>query len=464
MPEVLVMLWVPNGILLTALFHYRARGYPAFAALIILAEIVADYPTFPVGQAVTFGAINLLEVMVAYTLLRAWRFNPHFAAPKDIAKFVVAGPGIAACLSALAGAAVYSSARGSVADFLAYAQVWWFSDGLGLMIITPLVLSLWPPAPPAQAEWAPLKWYDRLGIAASLGIALAFALSHQQLFFEIRVRPFILLIPTLYFAARFDYRVVTPVMAAAALLILYTIQDGHLPFGPLSIRETVASAQELIFIMSAMSLGFSALLAQHRASTNELEARVVERTAALQAANTQLEQLVDTDALTGVLNRRALFNALSRELDSERGCAAPLALIIFDIDHFKLVNDRYGHAAGDAVLRQVAGLANSLVHCRDVLARYGGEEFVIVLPGCAASDSLWLAERVRVALRSLEIPVGQGVLRVTASFGVTMRRPSDVTPDQILGRADEALYAAKAGGRDCVVVAGGDRLQQERAL
>lgn len=108
--------------------------------------------------------------------------------------------------------------------------------------------------------------------------------------------------------------------------------------------------------------------------------RVQSRTAELSAANARLEELAVTDSLTGLANRRALFGLLQREIDRAHRHRHDLAVIMFDIDQFKLVNDRHGHAAGDAVLRHIAAVTARVIRSTDTLARYGGEEFVLVAP------------------------------------------------------------------------------------
>jgi diguanylate cyclase (GGDEF)-like protein len=448
MPEVLVMLWIPNSILLATLLHFHGRRYAAFTALIVAAEIAADYPTFSLVEAALFGAVNMLEVTVAYSLLRRWRFDPRFAAPNDIAKFVVAAPVISALTAACGAATIYSYFRGTETSFFEFLRVWWFSDGLGLLILTPLVLSLWPPVPGVINERARWRWYDGVAMAGSLAVIALFAFSHQRTFYGVTIRPFLLIPPALYAAARFSMRITTAVVAAVAAVVLYVTKSGRQPFGDLPIRETLSSAQELIFIMSLTSLSIAALLSQYRANTRQLEARVQERTAELSAANRRLQELAITDSLTGLFNRRALFDLMRREMDREQRHPHGLAVIVFDIDHFKEVNDRYGHAAGDMVLQHVAAVTCEVIRTTDTLARYGGEEFVLVAPETDEESALRLAERMRVALRSTDIPVNHVVLRVTASFGIAMLRADDEEPEQVLRRADQALYAAKAAGRD----------------
>jgi diguanylate cyclase (GGDEF)-like protein len=451
MPEVLVILWAPNSLLLTALFHFRGRRYAYFAGLIIVAEIAADFQTFSLTEAILFGAINLLEITLAYLLLRRWRFNPRFATPSDLSKFVMAGPVIGAFVAASAAGAVYSYFRGTETTYFEFLRTWWFSDGLGLLILTPLFLSIWPPAPGVADERVALSWYDGIALLGASVVLGAFVLSHRGMFHGVSVRAFLLLPVALYSAARFSLRATTILLAGVAFVVLFVTKNGQQPFGELPVRDTVVQVQELLSIMSVMSLGLAALLSQLRANRRELEVRVQERTAELRAANVELEKLAVTDALTGLLNRRAVFDLLSQEMERAHRHRRELAVIMFDIDHFKEVNDRHGHAAGDAVLRRVALVTEQATRSTDTAARYGGEEFMLIAPETDKAHALELAERVRGAVRSAEVRIDDLSLHVSASFGVAMLRSEDKQPEDVVRRADEALYVAKAGGRDRVV-------------
>lgn len=450
-PEVLVVLWIPNSLLLAALLHYRLRRYVYFAALIIAAEIAADYPTFSLVEAIAFGAINLFEVTLAYLLLRRWKFDPRIATPSDITKFVMAGPVIAAFVGACGAAAIYSYFRGGQTTFFEFQGVWWFSDALGLLILTPLVLSLWSPLSSEPGRHGPWRWYDGVVLTGAFLVLLAFLSADRGTFYGATVRPVLLLPLAVYVAARFSLRATTVVLAAIAATVLYVTKNGQQPFGELPIGETVVLVQEFIFITSVMALGLAALLGQLRATARELEVRVQDRTAELREANARLEKLAVTDSLTGLLNRRALFTLLSREIERERRHKRELAVIMFDIDHFKRVNDEYGHAAGDEVLCHVAAIAMQVIRTTDTMARYGGEEFVLIAPETDKVQALQLAERMHQALRSSPITVEREVLQITASFGVAMLHSDADDSEQILRRADAALYAAKAAGRDRVV-------------
>ena len=157
------------------------------------------------------------------------------------------------------------------------------------------------------------------------------------------------------------------------------------------------------------------------------------------------------DPLTGLLNRNALEQRLTEldgaPCDDTKGQSH--ALLLCDLDHFKRVNDELGHAAGDAVLQDVAYTMRSVLRAGDSIYRIGGEEILVVLPGASKKDAVVVAERLRQAVRKRR-PVGVGV---TISIGAAVTKPSVVNTDDLVSRADAALYSAKAGGRDRVFVA-----------
>jgi len=157
-----------------------------------------------------------------------------------------------------------------------------------------------------------------------------------------------------------------------------------------------------------------------------------------------------TDRLTGVANRRALEEEILRDLERAGTGTAALSVILLDSDHFKAINDRHGHAAGDQVLVTFSQLLERTVRTGDVVGRWGGEEFLIVLRRTRLRDAALLAERLRASIASTLFPVAG---RVTASFGVAHAEPGDVLID-LVGRADKALYSAKSRGRNRAIIAG----------
>jgi diguanylate cyclase (GGDEF)-like protein len=171
-----------------------------------------------------------------------------------------------------------------------------------------------------------------------------------------------------------------------------------------------------------------------------------------------------TDLLTGLANRRHFMEAFERELRRSRRHGRSLGCILFDMDHFKRINDTYGHLAGDRVLQAAARILGDHLRAGDLLARWGGEEFVALLPDTDHAGSLAMAERCRLALASTPIDVGDETLHVTASLGLACFPQHDVLRcDDLLRLADGALYEAKAQGRNRTVSAGGEEVPVGRA-
>ena len=168
--------------------------------------------------------------------------------------------------------------------------------------------------------------------------------------------------------------------------------------------------------------------------------------------NARLEALAHTDPLTQVLNRRALTQRLASELDRARRYEGVIALLMIDLDHFKRINDTYGHLVGDDVLREFAIILTSAVRSVDMVARYGGEEFVVVLPETGAEGAIAFAERIRERIEGHAFRSGDRLtLRLTTSIGVATFPSSRVeSVEDIFARADAALYRAKAEGRNRV--------------
>ena len=176
--------------------------------------------------------------------------------------------------------------------------------------------------------------------------------------------------------------------------------------------------------------------------------------AELAQALEQIRQLATHDDLTGLLNRRAMLDRMQLEQRRSLRSGSPLLIAQLDIDHFKVVNDTHGHAAGDLVLQSFADTVRRNVRDTDVLARWGGEEFVLLLCDTPAADAVALMERLRQAVQAMQVPVpqGDGPITVTVSIGLARHTPADPLAGT-LERADQALYAAKAGGRNRVVPA-----------
>jgi diguanylate cyclase (GGDEF)-like protein/PAS domain S-box-containing protein len=184
-----------------------------------------------------------------------------------------------------------------------------------------------------------------------------------------------------------------------------------------------------------------------------LENIVQQRTQELEKLNLWLEEQVkksndeaNTDVLTSLYNRRKFEIELSKEISRSKRYLSSLSILLIDADHFKNINDQYGHKLGDQVLQNMANTISTYTRKPDVAARWGGEEFVVILPETSLSQALQIAEKQRGAIESMPI---DAEIRLTCSIGVTEIKPSDDL-DSLMLRADRALYDAKKAGRNCV--------------
>lgn len=192
---------------------------------------------------------------------------------------------------------------------------------------------------------------------------------------------------------------------------------------------------------------------QQQITIREQNEKMAELLAQLTAQNEELQRLASSDALTGLANRRVLIESLGAEGNRVRRYGGTLSLLMLDIDHFKQVNDTWGHAAGDEVLRAVARIVKQSLRDVDISARYGGEEFVIVLPETALAGAVQIAERLRLAIATTPVTLaepsaGQKVT-VTVSIGIA-EAASLESGETLISRADAAMYRAKEGGRNRV--------------
>jgi two-component system, cell cycle response regulator len=228
-----------------------------------------------------------------------------------------------------------------------------------------------------------------------------------------------------------------PVRSVIALP--FTIERGH--YGVFMLRRTrdqpSLGPTDLDFAQAVITASVAVI---QRAQAVELT----------RADNVRLEQLAHTDPLTQLLNRRAMTERLTDEMERSLRFDSSLALLMVDLDHFKRVNDTFGHLVGDDVLREVSQLIRSTIRSTDVVSRYGGEEFMVLLPDTPHDAAVNFAERIRERLAEHPFKAHEG-LALTASVGLASFPSARIeSVDDLFVRADSALYRAKADGRNCV--------------
>jgi diguanylate cyclase (GGDEF)-like protein len=184
---------------------------------------------------------------------------------------------------------------------------------------------------------------------------------------------------------------------------------------------------------------------------DEPECEIVDELVELRESSDELEKLVHTDTLTGLYNYRHFSMVLEQELERTRRTGQPTCLILLDLDHFKQVNDTWGHEAGNQVLRKCAGLMKQTLRKIDIPCRYGGEEFAIILPGTHLPLAVSVANRLRADIMDAPVEIEDGTIEYTASMGVdTYIMGNVIGPEDFVKQVDEQLYRAKQEGRNLV--------------
>jgi diguanylate cyclase (GGDEF)-like protein len=234
------------------------------------------------------------------------------------------------------------------------------------------------------------------------------------------------------------------------LCIVLTVQG----YGDWARQSLVVSLLQIQIFIFSITLALQYLaqaqtqIIHHR---EQLEAEVQLRTESLAALNAELTTLATTDELTRLPNRREWQIKTSQAILQARRYQKALSILLIDVDHFKHINDHYGHLTGDLVLKAIATICQQNIRGPDSVARWGGEEFVILLPETDQAQALIVAEKIRQAVAQfVHCSHEHDTFNVTVSQGVTSLLPGDNTLDELLSRADQAMYKAKKAGRNCI--------------
>ena len=240
--------------------------------------------------------------------------------------------------------------------------------------------------------------------------------------------------------------------------LVFTVLSAAIDSTIMAYAKPMEQIPNVVFFLLNMGFGFASIFLvlsyfvkeREKAHQVALHAKLE-----LEHSNKQLleneakiREMMLTDWLTGAANRRYLDEQLKTEINRKRRYGGYLSIIMTDLDHFKRINDNYGHDKGDAVISLFTSVIDSVARESDFVARYGGEEFLVIVPGTDLQGAKCFADRIRIAMAETDLP---GIsTRVTASFGVTAVTDKD-TVDSVMKRVDNALYKAKDAGRNCVV-------------
>jgi diguanylate cyclase (GGDEF)-like protein len=429
-PSNMTLIWLPSGIGLVMLVRYGWRALP----LILLASLAANYPGLS-GPGIQQGLLHASLSALVDTLsaaLAAWllrcRLPEGLQRARELGAFC-----FYVCLLPSALGASLICVNLFWGDYLNAEAAWqlWLplllGDSLGLLLVFPLYQAWRELGRPTAREW---RWIVVLGLANLLLILLAFNGFSGLLYLILPALLWLLL------KVRLQGLYLTLLLSMVAVLAVAARQLG--PFRGLEPGEA-----------HLMLLGFVATCALVILFLG-LHYRQLQLADASRA-HWQSEAL--HDPLTGLLNRRAFTPLLAAEHQRVQRTQRPCALALLDLDHFKRVNDQYGHGIGDGVLVQLAVLMQQHVRDIDSVARVGGEEFAILFPEASAEEAAQALERIRLALASQPLQIDGEQIAITVSSGVVGYNGGPQSAEDLLEGADDQLYRAKHGGRNCVMLA-----------
>lgn len=436
-PGYATAVWPPSGIALAALLLLGSRIWPGVWLGATLVNFTVSFsPVVPLLIATG----NTLEALAGAFLVRCCivGLSCRFEHAADVFKFVAVAA--LSCVIAATVGVVSLTVQGSVAwpDFFPNWVTWWQGDTAGIIIMTPLLLnwSIRHPMVWSQERLAELAVFVLLcaGVSYLVFGQGAQASSASWMF---------LILPLIIWAAyRFTQREVTTIIAAISAVAIWYTLDGHGPFGSVSLNISLLKLLAFISTLVVTGLLLNAVEGERKRAIGDLQQEL-----------RGVKDEAISDPLTGLSNRRYLWHFLPYELLRVARRESSLAVIMIDLDHFKRVNDTYGHEAGDLVLTKVAALLRSHIRDSDIASRYGGEEFVLVLPDATLEGTKRRADAIRHAIREMKLEhLGKPIAGVTASIGIAMFPDHAEDSESLMRIVDDLLYEAKRSGRDRIVV------------
>ena len=433
----LAAIWPANAVLLAYLLRTTRDRWPLACLFVGIASAAANMlghnGTLP---SILFAIANIVEGLIVVGLIQRVT-HQDFDVERPVQLWYFIGAAIVATAASATIAAATFALLTDQDPRMAW-QSWFSSDLLGLLVTTPILLVL------SKRRTAAELFRTSAGEAVAI---LALTVVVSLFVFMQTIRPLLFLVPPTVLLAAFRLRATGATVATMFVATVGTwftvIGSGPIDLYPASPAEHLLLLQIFLAVSFLGALPIAAVLDERdRLSLAANEARQrAERIAA------EALRLAATDELTGLPSRREFLARLDTAVTGWNDWQHPFAVAIFDIDFFKLVNDRHGHAVGDAVLRAVAGAAEQSVRGGDVIGRLGGEEFGIILTGASVDQARGVGERLRIACS--EIGESLDGVNVTVSVGIAVAG-GDANSELLLRDADRALYRAKAEGRNCL--------------
>jgi len=443
-------IWIPSGIMLAAVLW---RGYRIWPGIFIGAFFGNTWAYF-IGSAsdvliptVIAGLSNgagdvLCFVVGAYLIKRSTGSSFPFEKVRDVVMFVFFGALLGAAISAFFGAT--SLCLVSILPWDLYPEVlmtWFIGDAVGVLLITPFLL-FWL-TKTNRVVFA----YEEFIFLLVLFVACIFCLDLITIEKDFSLPNNILIFVLIWSVFRLSPQITFSAILLIGAVSIATIAMGAGYYSDKNINYALIELQLFLSTLAIASMVIHASLhARNNAEAKLLEAnRLLENR--VKQRTQELEALSATDPLTGIHNRRSIFELLEIELKRSSRHRASFSLLMLDIDLFKSINDRFGHHVGDIVLQNVCQECIEELREIDSMGRIGGEEFIILLPETNVEGAEKIAERIRKRIEENEIIIESEKIKVTVSIGVT-KNQIDESKESLLKRSDQAMYLSKEKGRN----------------
>jgi diguanylate cyclase (GGDEF)-like protein len=419
-------IWPPTGIAVAAMLMFGRRIWPGVA----LGAFAVNAPLGPsILGAATIAAGNTLAPVLAVTLLRRVGFQPDLRRLQDAIAIVVLGALVAMSVSATIGATtllVSRSIPGS--EFWPSWWVWWTGDAMGVLVVTPFLLSLRSIRFELRGTWS--RRLEAAVLFVCL-VAVANVAFHSPLQIEYLVFPFLA-----WAAWRFGQRGAAPAALVTSAIAVWAAVKGTGPFADGTLWARMATLQVFNASVTFATFFLAALVSERG---QDILGRL--------RAEDALTHMALHDPLTGLANRSMFTERLTQALARTERHAGAVGVLFLDLDRFKVINDSLGHEAGDRVLEAVADRLRSVLRPEDTASRFGGDEFVILCEDLVDElEAVTIAERIGAAITE-PIALQTGEIVITTSIGISLSKGLADRPEELIRDADAAVYRAKERGR-----------------